>query len=684
MNAQYILDKCRLNSLGVPAMTTGDGNCLFNAASIALTGHEKLSPELRMRTTIEMAINSTVYTNRGDFEELMNHSPTFDESLNACYTEGASSSIWAVMALSSVLGVPIASVYPPMNGTKFKTHLSLTKRFSNEENDHRETLNILWSRMGPWRPPTWTGNLFVPVIKIQTSQPQLQPVKKDQPKQHTLHMSFKPMEINKPHPQISTPVHSSRQELKQPFVVTDKSGNEIKVTPLKKHDTTTPGGENDKTEVMEPSLIQEHELDTSFEFPENALHEREMHEKMSDTEDNITVDVESDQKPENALPESEIHENMSDTEDNLTVDDESDQTLPVPKNVNPFPQGKWQTAGEIYNLIKEKKFIHNDVPPGNKSNCNMLVDNVRNVERVKMNKHCEFFDGCGVWVSKQGRTLKQHYYIEGGSLFYCESKNGQYCTRKKTNGKTTWVSLEPQPSANWPLKNPKEIYAALKRDDSMTCARDFRVVKNVKYEQKRKEKTERVNRLNIADEILEVLGMVNDHPFVQSIIHNKDQVPNVICYTNEQIIDLKHFVRNSNNQAIGIDRTFNLGNYYVTTLVYKNQRVVRKESTKTNKHDNQDLPAQPIFLGPVLLHKDATYKTYKSFLEHIKTELESDIEAVELRLPESIEFGTDDEKALTKAIDNVFPSSIRVLCTKHLKDNVKHYLQNRVGMEQPI
>ena len=134
-------------------------------------------------------------------------------------------------------------------------------------------------------------------------------------------------------------------------------------------------------------------------------------------------------------------------------------------------------------------------------------------------------------------------------------------------------------------------------------------------------------------------------------------------------------MRNSNNQAIGIDRTFNLGNYYVTTLVYKNQRVVRIESTKTNKHDNQDLPAQPIFLGPVLLHKHATYKTYKSFLEHIKTELESDIEAVELRLPESIEFGTDDEKALTKAIDNVFPSSIRVLCTKHLKDNVKHYLQ---------
>ena len=34
----------------------------------------------------------------------------------------------------------------------------------------------------------------------------------------------------------------------------------------------------------------------------------------------------------------------------------------------------------------------------------------------------------------------------------------------------------------------------------------------------------------------------------------------------------------------------------------------------------------------------------------------------------------------------VFPDHTHLLflCTKHLKDIVKHYLQNRVGMEQPI
>ena len=59
----------------------------------------------------------------------------------------------------------------------------------------------------------------------------------------------------------------------------------------------------------------------------------------------------------------------------------------------------------------------------------------------------------------------------------------------------------------------------------------------------------------------------------------------------------KYFMRNSKHQAIGIDRTFNLGNYYVTTLVYINQRVVGKESTK-NKHDNQDTSCPTIFLVP--------------------------------------------------------------------------------------
>ena len=35
---------------------------------------------------------------------------------------------------------------------------------------------------------------------------------------------------------------------------------------------------------------------------------------------------------------------------------------------------------------------------------------------------------------------------------------------------------------------------------------------------------------------------------------------------------------------------------------------------------------------------------------------------------------TNDEKALTSSIDTNFPGSKRKLCTKHIKDNLKHHL----------
>ena len=201
-------------------------------------------------------------------------------------------------------------------------------------------------------------------------------------------------------------------------------------------------------------------------------------------------------------------------------------------------------------------------------------------------------------------------------------------------------------------QQPREIFADLKQDDSLTCPRDFGVIRSKKKYEKKKDKETISTKSNIADEILEVIGMVNENPYVQSIVHNKDQVPSIICYTPQQMTDLRHFLTHEKSDPLGIDRTFNLGSFYVTTIVYKNQRVVRKESNRKQKHD-----VPPIFMGPVLLHKEATYKVYKTFLEHVATEVDNTIDSVELRVSEKMEFGSDDERALTKAIVHVFPGS---------------------------
>jgi hypothetical protein len=167
--------------------------------------------------------------------------------------------------------------------------------------------------------------------------------------------------------------------------------------------------------------------------------------------------------------------------------------------------------------------------------------------------------------------------------------------------------------------------------------------------------------------------MLETHEFVQKIEKSKGptgQIPAIILYSENQMKDFEMFVKNTDKPRVGIDRTFNLGCFFVTSIVYiKNTRVVRRE---TNDH--------PIFLGPILLHKDAGCDKYHYFLSHISARLSSTINNVDVILPPGIHMGSDDEKAFTNAIDSVFPASNRSLCNKHLKDNVSDYLKNKIGV----
>lgn len=159
----------------------------------------------------------------------------------------------------------------------------------------------------------------------------------------------------------------------------------------------------------------------------------------------------------------------------------------------------------------------------------------------------------------------------------------------------------------------------------------------------------------IADEMLHVLEMVKDHPFVQKV--------------EEQMVDFQHFLKTVESPRVGIDRTFNLGSFYVAAFVYKNHRVVKTDS---NDH--------PVFLGPVLLHKEASFEVYHYFLSHVNARLASTIDHIDIRIPQAMDIGSDDEKALTKSIQMCFPEAKRSLCTKHLKDNVSEYLKNKIGV----
>jgi len=94
---------------------SSDGNCLFHAASLQLSGSEQLSSELRLRTLIEMVTNKDHYLNKYRDNNFMSCDGDYDAAILDCADNYEHSSIWTMCALATVIERNIISVYPAVN-----------------------------------------------------------------------------------------------------------------------------------------------------------------------------------------------------------------------------------------------------------------------------------------------------------------------------------------------------------------------------------------------------------------------------------------------------------------------------------------------------------------------------------------------------------------------------------------
>ena len=134
----------------VTATAPGDRNCLFNSASLAICQKETLALELRLRTCCELAKNRQLYRNHpvlssskipyyGNTTRLgvmsvetlcdltcfssrsselygeYGFETAFDSEIMRTRKNYSYSGTLQIMALASVLGVPIETVYPDQN-----------------------------------------------------------------------------------------------------------------------------------------------------------------------------------------------------------------------------------------------------------------------------------------------------------------------------------------------------------------------------------------------------------------------------------------------------------------------------------------------------------------------------------------------------------------------------------------
>jgi len=166
---------------------------------------------------------------------------------------------------------------------------------------------------------------------------------------------------------------------------------------------------------------------------------------------------------------------------------------------------------------------------------------------------------------------------------------------------------------------------------------------------------------NFGDQILHIESLVGRSDFVRAVMHLGGRVPSIVLYTDQQIKDIRQFcIEHDNPVVLGVDKTYNLCDMFVTVTVYKSLRVIAERTG-----------ANPIFIGPVMLHSQSDAQQYHSFLSHLASLLSNS----NLR---RLTIGSDDERALRLGIKSAFPVSATVLCVRHLQQNLIDYLRDKV------
>ncbi|XP_029454297.1 vertnin isoform X2 [Rhinatrema bivittatum] len=174
----------------LPLICTGEGNHLFEAASVLLWGNPHLSMELQVRTLVEMLlhrqyyltgmIDSKVMLQAARFSlcteesaEMMNLpfpilEAIYDADIKATCFPGTFANMWHVYALASILQSNIYSIYP-MSNLKIRPYFNRLIR-PRKCKVEVTTLHIMWcgQRLSSL---VFKPQYFVPVVGLEELEP---------------------------------------------------------------------------------------------------------------------------------------------------------------------------------------------------------------------------------------------------------------------------------------------------------------------------------------------------------------------------------------------------------------------------------------------------------------------------------------------------------------------------------
>jgi hypothetical protein len=131
----------------------------------------------------------------------------------------------------------------------------------------------------------------------------------------------------------------------------------------------------------------------------------------------------------------------------------------------------------------------------------------------------------------------------------------------------------------------------------------------------------------------------------------------VFLANNLQLNDVQRFCTNPANFSIlGVDPTFNLGDFMVTVTTYRHLML----ETNTGAH--------PVMIGPCLIHQQKLFPSYY--------QLPSCMVKQKKELSSVLAFGSDSETNLVAALEKGFPFAKHLTCDMHMRDNIDSKLKN--------
>lgn len=127
----------------------------------------------------------------------------------------------------------------------------------------------------------------------------------------------------------------------------------------------------------------------------------------------------------------------------------------------------------------------------------------------------------------------------------------------------------------------------------------------------------------------------------------------VVLATDSQLEDVVKFCCKPERFSVfGIDVTYDIGDFFVTTTTYRHLMLVDRE---TGSH--------PTFPGPLMIHTSETSSTFHYFSSTLK-ELNREVENI-------LFVGSDRQKSIENGLSEQLPIVNFLSCKRHVEDNIK-------------